>query len=384
MSRLKIAIIEPVGGHGGMNYYDFGLAEGITAAGFEVTVYTCDNTEIPMGLPFDVKHSFIKIWGDEPKLLRAVRFAICLLNSLLDARKKRIALVHYHFFNYTLQENLCVSLARFLGFKILVTAHDIQSFANEQVDSSINRILSKCDGIVAHNNYSRKELIEKTQLPFNKVLVIPHGNYLNTIPENPPYSEARKYLGLPSGSPVLLFFGQIKKVKGLDLLLQALPHVVNKFPDLKLVVAGKVWKDDFSRYKKLILENNLNNNVLLHIRYISDSEVPYFFNSADLVILPYRKIYQSGVLLMAMSYGVPVLVSNLKGMTEVITEGENGFTFQSENPTDLRKSLIKILSKPELNKVIIEKAYESINQNFNWYKIGKLTSDYYRNIILGR
>ena len=73
---MKIAIIEPVGGHGGMNYYDFSLAEGLITAGAEVIVYTCDKTVVPTGLSFEVKQTFNKIWGNSNKLVRAVRFAI--------------------------------------------------------------------------------------------------------------------------------------------------------------------------------------------------------------------------------------------------------------------------------------------------------------------
>jgi D-inositol-3-phosphate glycosyltransferase len=378
---MKVAIIEPVGGHAGMNYYDFGIAEGLTAAGDDVTIYTCDKTNIPAGLPFDVNLNFKKIWGNSPKFLRAVRFTICLLKSLLDAHRKKIVLVHYHFFNYGQLEKLCVSLALFLRFKVVVTAHDVESFAVEQSSSAANRILSSCDRVIAHNLVSRRELIEKVKLPTEKVLVIPHGNYLNAIHDGPPFTEARKVLKLPSGCPVILFFGQIKKVKGLDILLNSLAPVVEKFPDVKLIIAGKVWKDDFSKYKRLIIKNNLTENVDLHIRYINDYEIPYFFNSANLVVLPYRKIYQSGVLLMAMSYGVPVLASDINGMTEIITNGQNGFTFQSENPKDLEKALIEILSNPELFKAIKEKAYKTINQDYDWNKIGKLTSDCYKGII---
>ena len=97
----KIAIIEPVGGHGGMNYYDFGLASGLSRAGCDVFIYTSEETYVPDGLPFVVKKSFRGIWGKAPKLLRAVRYVYCLTRSLIDAKLNGVTLVHYHFFHYT-------------------------------------------------------------------------------------------------------------------------------------------------------------------------------------------------------------------------------------------------------------------------------------------
>ena len=79
---MKIAIIEPIGGHGGMNYYDFSLAGGLVNSGGDVTVYTCDKTEVVEGLSFKVKRYFKRIWGDEPRVLRGSRYFFCLLKTL--------------------------------------------------------------------------------------------------------------------------------------------------------------------------------------------------------------------------------------------------------------------------------------------------------------
>ena len=378
---MIIAIIEPVGGHGGMNYYDFSLAEGLVNAGIEVIVYTCDKTIVPRGLPFEVKQTFKRIWGDDHKLLRAGRFTICLLRTLLDIQRRQVELIHYHFFHYTRMETLCVSLAQLFGLRIVVTAHDVESFAVGYSDYAASRILARVDKVIAHNSVSRRELIEMAKLPMANVAIIPHGNYLHAIPKSPSPATARKILNLASKDPVLLFFGQVKEVKGLDLLLQALPPVIAKFPNLKLLIAGRVWRDNFSKYETLIKEKNLQDNIDLYIGYIPDEDVANFYRSADLIVLPYRRIYQSGVLLMTMSYGLPVMVSDLEGMVEIIQDNINGFIFKSGNVENLSSKLIDALNDPDRLKRIAKHGFETVVLNHDWKTIGKKTVELYKEIL---
>ncbi len=378
---MKIAIIEPVGGHGGMNYYDFSLAEGLVNFGTEVTVYTCDKTAVPLGLQFEVKRSFKKIWGNENKVLRAGRFTFCLFRTLLDASRQRVELVHFHFFHYTKMELLCVLLARLFGFKIVITAHDVESFAGKYSQKGARQIFAGVDRVIAHNRVSQKELLHQTGLTKETIAIIPHGNYLNAIPVSPSPAEARMRLNLELKSPVLLFFGQIKEVKGLDVLLQALPAVVSKFPTLKLLVAGKVWKDDFSKYDRIIQENDLRQHVELHIRYIPDQNVATFYRSADLVVLPYRKIYQSGVLLMAMSYGVPVLTSALEGMVEIVNDGVNGFVFEDGNVEKLSLRLVDLLSNPISAKKVALQGKSFVQEHHSWDHVGRETVALYASLL---
>lgn len=377
---MRVAIIEPVGGHGGMNYYDFSLAKGLVDAGAYVIVYTCDKTVVPLGLSFEVKNTFKGIWGDEHKLLRAVRFLFCLLTTLIEARRNRIDLVHYHFFHYTMMELFCVLLGRLFGLKVVVTAHDVESFSGAYTDNSASRVLSMANKIIAHNSLTRNELIEKTNLSAKNLAIIPHGNYLSGITKKPSREEAKGTLHLSSYDTAILFFGQIKEVKGLDILLAALPAVIEKYPTLKLLIAGKVWKDEFSSYEKLINNNKLQDNIELYIGYIPDEDVATFYRSADLVILPYRKIYQSGVLLMAMSYGVPVVVSDLDGMVEVVSDGVDGFVFNQGSAESLSEKIIYALADGDGLKQISRAGIEKIQKDHDWCNIGAQTLKLYQSI----
>ncbi len=377
---MKVAIIEPVGGHGGMNYYDFGLANGLSASYCNVLVYTSEETIVAQGLPFEVKKTFRGIWGKAPKILRAARFVYCLFSSLKDAKVNDVKIVHYHFFHYTVLEHLCMTLASAFSFRIVVTAHDVESFSGKRDSGKARKILTLADRVIAHNKVSKQELISKALVLESIVRVVPHGNYLESIGDFPNKDVARKAIGLSPDDKVILFFGQIKKVKGLDILLRSLPGAIKHHPDIKLVIAGKVWKDDFSNYQKIIREHGIENNVVTYIQYIPDDDVANFYKAADLVVLPYKKIYQSGVLLMAMSFMVPVLASDLPGIIEIIKDGENGYVFESENVTSLTVELIKLfLDKSSLERIGKE-GLKTVDKEYNWDRIGQMTSEIYKTI----
>lgn len=379
---MNIAIVEPVGGHGGMNYYDFGLAKGLVAAQNKVIVYTCEETSVPSGLPFQVNVSFKGIWGEAPKFLRALKFVRCLFATLRDAKVNDVDVVHYHFFGYTMLELFSVKLARYYGFNVVVTAHDVECFAGEYDAKKALKVLSYADKVIAHNEVSKRELVSKITLLPSNIYIVPHGNYLDSIDILPKKSHARRFLGLSNSDKVILFFGQIKRVKGLDILLRSLSDVIKRYPDLKLVIAGKVWKDNFSMYEEIIRENRLDENIVSHIHYISDSEVSKYYLAADLVVLPYRKIYQSGVLLMAMSYSAPVLTSNIRGMTEIIDDGINGYTFESESIPSLSSKLIQVLSDPVKLTNIGKSGYTTVSTKHSWNRIGKITSKVYEESVV--
>jgi glycosyltransferase involved in cell wall biosynthesis len=172
----------------------------------------------------------------------------------------------------------------------------------------------------------------------------------------------------------------IKKVKGLDVLLKAFQDIVLEFPEIILLVAGKPWHDKFDEYQYLIDEYNLTNNVILHTKFISENQVSLYYSSCDLVVLPYTKIYQSGVLMMALSYERPVLVSDLSPLEELITNNVNGFTFQTENSADLSKRLKKILFDKENLDRVTKNGVELISSKYNWNKIGRLSKKMYQDL----
>lgn len=375
---VTAAVIEPVGGHGGMDYYDFGLCEGLSKARVNVALYTCDETSLEGTTPYKVRFPYRRIYGADPAWLRGIRYVLGSILALLGAKSSGARIAHFHFFHVGPLELFNVLLARMLGLKVVITAHDVQSFAEHlSVPWMLKTAYWLSGRIIAQSNVSERELRTLLQVPEPKIAMIPHGNYLRFIEEVPAQEEARTRIGLPKEARVLLFFGQIKEVKGLDILLRAMPRLIRERKDTVLVVAGKVWKDDFGRYEKQIDALKISENCVLRIEHIPDSEVANYYAAADAVVLPYRRIYQSGVLLMAMSYGKPVVVSDIEGMTEVVTDGTNGYVFPAGDADALAERLLEATSNPEGLRSVGERALSYMREHHDWDTVGQATAACY-------
>ena len=137
---------------------------------------------------------------------------------------------------------------------------------------------------------------------------------------------------------------------------------------------------EYKARKKIIDENSLSKNIILHKKFIDYEDVEHYYCSSDLVVLPYKKNYQSGVLMMTLSYERPALVSDLPPLIEVITDNENGFLFASENEEDLTDKIIKIISDKENLEKVRLKGIETVNTKYGWDEIGRLTKKAYQTL----
>lgn len=378
---MKIAIVEPVGGHGGMNYYDFGLARGLAAAGHDVYLYTSDKTIPPLHEDFKCILSFRGIWGNSNRFLRALNYIFSAINTFTDIFRKKIKLVHFHFFAAGFLEKILVHFARLFNLKIVITVHDVERFDKTQSNAAAKSLFLKAKHIICHNKISQRELMEKLGISSHVISVISHGNYSDLIPFVPGRLEAKRDLGLTNRKNIILFFGQIKEVKGLEVLISAFAKLLSSGVDATLVIAGKVWKDNFEVYQSLITRLNLTDSVVMKIEYISDSDALKYYSASDIVALPYKKIYQSGVLLMAMTLSKAVVVSDLAGMLEVVTDGKNGFVFRSEDEDSLCQVLTEALSSQSNLEQIATNAHDLMMNNYSWSVIGEQTSMVYQKLI---
>ena len=158
------------------------------------------------------------------------------------------------------------------------------------------------------------------------VLYNPHplyDNYGSLLPRE----EALKRLKLSEEYSYLLFFGFIRAYKGLDLLLEAFADDRLRNKRLKLIVAGEFYDSD-APYREQIKKYGIGNDVILYDRFIGEDEVAAFFSAADLIVQPYRNATQSGVTQIAYHFGKPMLVTNVGGLSEIVTDGKCGYVVE--------------------------------------------------------
>ena len=378
----KVAIIDTLGAHGGaFHYYTFGQSIGLINNGVDVSLYTNNETANPKisGVKF---FAFYKnIFKSKFRVISGIKWIIGTILSVFHARFSGISIFHFHIFYTNILVLFNLLFVKILFGKVVLTVHDVSSFSNSSNSLVIGKLVYKLtDRIITHNEFSKSEIINVNANLSSCISIVPHGNFTPFINVQYDKEKSKEQLSIPNNRRILLFFGMIKKVKGLEFLLSALKGVIKQNPDVLLVIAGKPWENDFSAYQKIIDENNLSEYILLHAKFIPQEDVEHYYCASDLVVLPYKKIYQSGVLMMALSYERPVLVSDLPPLKEIISDNENGFLFKTENVSDLSAKLNSILGNEELMEQVKTKGTELINTKYDWGEIGKQTKQAYQSL----
>ncbi len=376
---MRIAVVEPVGGHGGMDYYDGGLCDGLANAGLDVTLYT--GVYPTKGRhAFRIQRYFEGVFDTRRgPIWRTLLFTFALLRSLFEIRNRKFDVIHLQWFRIRWLELIVSSLSRTTGARVVATIHDVETLSIQNGQKS-NRfatwIRPFVDCWVVHNHSSRRALLESVDVQPSCVQVVPHGNYPRSS-EMAPRTQARNQLGLPKEAPVVLFFGQIKKSKGLDLLIDAVANT----KDIHLVIAGKPWKTEFDGYRNRIIDKELAQRCHTYIGYVRNEEVPTLFAAVDAIVLPYRRVYQSGVALMAMSYGLPVIASDLEAMKETLTHGKTGFLFETNSPRALTQCLGEVFDDPKRLDEVAARGRRHVERTRCWTAIGAITAEVYRSLF---
>ncbi len=158
-------------------------------------------------------------------------------------------------------------------------------------------------------------------------------------------SAARIKIGLPQNEKIILFFGFIRHYKGLDILLEAMHLLKEMNAGIKLLIAGEYYEDS-KRYTDLIQQFNLQDVVYAHTQFINDSQVKYYLSAADFVIQPYRNATQSGVTPLAYHFEKPMLVTNVGGLPDMVSNNKSGIVVPA-NAADIAAGIQLLYDKGE-------------------------------------
>jgi len=217
-----------------------------------------------------------------------------------------------------------VRLARRNGHtKVLCQIDNVEPHEHHLTDRIFNRyFLRTVDGFVYMSEQVHRELEAYTRVP---ALFSPHPLFEN-FGERVPRAEACTRLGFDSALRYVLFFGLIRDYKGLDLLLDAWAELKRsgRTEGRRLVVAGEFYTAR-EPYLKRIADLGLQDEVLLHDRFIPDADVKYYFSAADFVVQPYKTATQSGVTQIAYQFCTPMVVTRVGGLAEIVPDGRVGY-----------------------------------------------------------
>jgi glycosyltransferase involved in cell wall biosynthesis len=210
-----------------------------------------------------------------------------------------------------------LSIAKIRGKRIILTIHNVKSHENGFTQSFCNmQVMRLADEYIVHSDANKRDL-QKLLKTYKPIHVIPHG--LIEMPKSPlSNSSVRKKYGFSKQDKILLFFGNIRPYKGLDVLLDAFRQIQDK--QVKLIVAGQPWVD-FAQYLSIIKKYRLEKRVSLFLRFIPAEQVAEFHKMADVVVYPYKHLESaSGAMSVSLYYQKPIVTTGVAPLSEYIVD----------------------------------------------------------------
>ena len=198
-------------------------------------------------------------------------------------------------------------------------------------------------------------------LPNAKYVNLPHPLY-NHFGKIVSVNEARQKLNINPDKKTLLFFGFIREYKGLDILIKAMNLLDNSY---QLVIAGEIY-GNFEKYDSLISENKNASNIHKHVRYITDDEVSNYFSASDVCILPYKSATQSGITGISYYFELPMIATNVGGLSEIIIHEKTGLIVENPSETLLAAGIEKYFAEKKMD--VFVQNIRNLKMDLSWDK----------------
>jgi glycosyltransferase involved in cell wall biosynthesis len=408
---LRIVFYEPAG-RGGICHYTWELAEHLALAGHRVTVWTTEGYELGhFPRHFRVRPLFsasrlgrlLRVFsgresderlrpgsGDgvsraSRSRLRAIRLRLLHGKALAWLLVSRPDVVHFQWLADADRDRAFMRALRALGVPVVLTAHDVLSLErdSEAERAARGRLYRAADRVVAHSETDRQRLVEIYGLGRDAAAVVPHGAYDFRFgrPGTIGRDEARQQLGIPIGRKVLLFFGLIKRYKGLKYLLSAFDRIERSRDDTMLWIVGDIARgdaEDFRSESDRLARLAGRERVRTRIGYVPVEDIPTYFAAADLVVLPYSETSQSGVLLSAYGAGKPVVVTDVGSLAETVEEGKTGVVVPARDPEAIARAALGLLADPARLEEMGQRARQLAQSSYSWYAVARRTVEVYR------
>lgn len=253
--------------------------------------------------------------------------------------------------------------------KILVICDNIFPHEKRIGDQALTKyFLNRADFFIVQSKSVEKDLL--SILPKAKYTYAPHPVY-EIFGERLDKLTARKHLNL-NYEKIILFFGYIRKYKGLNILLEAISLIAKNQTAPHLLVVGEFYENE-SIYRKYVVENKLENQVTFVPDYVPNDKVHLYFSAADVVVLPYISATQSGIVQIAYNFNLPVIVTDVGGLSEVVIDNQTGYVIPPNDPKKLADAILKFYTEDK-GPILIENIKQE-KTKYSWeYFVSKIES----------
>jgi glycosyltransferase involved in cell wall biosynthesis len=379
---------------GGDRPYALGLASSLSESGVILDFIGSDFLDAPF-LRQSPRVRFLNLRGDVSphtgwvkKVSRVAVYYARLVHYVFISQPRIFHILWNNkceFFDRT----LLIVLYRLTRKRVALTVHNVNAAKRDGNDGALNRLTlwvqyRLVDHLFVHTAKMKRELSDDFGVSSRRVTVIPFG-INNTVPNtNLSREDARVKLGLDPSFKVLLFFGNIAPYKGLEYLVEALSSVVGKTPECHLVIAGrpkgpaKYWPTIQERIRTLAIGRWITQ----HIEYIADDHTEVYFKAADIVVLPYTQVFQSGVLFLGYNFGLPAIATDVGSLAEDVLEGETGYICKPHDPVALADTInayfcSDLYEHLESRRAVIRRFAQ---ERYSWTTVGAITTQVYRQL----
>jgi glycosyltransferase involved in cell wall biosynthesis len=323
------------------------------------------------------------------KISRVLRYYARLICYAAGAKPRIFHVLWNNKFEH-FDRTLLMLYYRVLGKRLVLTAHNVNAQKRDRSDSFLNRLTLQiqyklCNKIFVHTERMKQELVEDFGIWTERVKVIPFG-INNAVPNTTLTStEAKERLGLQEAEKVILFFGRITPYKGLEYLIDAIRSLSSRSKGYRLIIAGRPdrCEEYWAARSKEIRDMVESRQIILRADFIPDEDTEIYFKAADVLALPYRQIYQSGVLFLAHSFGLPVLATDVGSLKDDIVEGRTGFLVKPEDASNLARVIQEYFGSD---------LYQNLNarrqdirafaiERHSWDVVGQITRTVYQSLL---
>jgi glycosyltransferase involved in cell wall biosynthesis len=346
----------------------------------QLTVVTVDDTRLT---PVDGARLLPVLpgyGGGKGKLRKLARELLGVLRLGFELWRHRRDAVHVQSFRVTaLEAPVYFALRPFLR-RLVVTAHNAVPHEPRRWHRGFFlRWYRLADRIHVLSSHTRDQLAREFAVAPEKLLLAPHGNYEGFVSDHPTSAAAacRSSFEIPQDARVVLFFGLIRPYKGVERLLEAF-ELLAKAEDLHLVIAGAAEPGLARALAAAIERSEAKTRIHLRPRFSTDAELAALLRMADVVVFPHTHVYQSGALLLAMSFGKAIIASDIPGLREYLDDGVEGVLCDTSKPPRLAREILALAREDGRRQALGAAAREVALESYAWDGIAQQIAGMYR------
>ncbi|OKH11498.1 glycosyltransferase [[Limnothrix rosea] IAM M-220] len=307
----------------------------------------------------------------------------------INKQKKICDVLHLHWLNpylkgenwfvkfvYCIKFLIDICLVKLLGVKIVWTIHNLA--AHNTKFPRLEKVVKQCflwlnDQTIVHSEAAKVLVLQAYFVSEAKVTVIPHGHYRDVYPAAIAPELAREKLGLPPTGLIFLNFGLLKPYKGVDKLIEIWRSHSEDLQDTQLLIVGKALDEDYG--ETLMQLSASVGGIELRDEFVPETEIHLYFSAADVVVLPFQQILTSGSLLLAMSYGKPIIAPRFASLEETIGNASD-LLYDADQEDALWQIIQRATAQSDL--MDLSQRTKIVCDALNWSAIAKRTRDLYQ------